>query len=298
MNATPTGGRTRWVLFDQLDRSLPALVDADPERDVVLLVTSASLVGERPWHRQRLHLLLSAAAHFAEELRADGFTVDERSAVTLAAGVEAHRREHRPTEVVATEANSPSGRRLQARLGVSVRRSTQFLCHPDEFAEWAAGRPGRLRMEDFYRHQRLRFDVLIDAGEPTGGTWNLDAENREPPPRDGRSWPEVPPIELDDIDRRIVASLPDTCVGAPPDGRWPVTRAQALERLDSFVTDGLPVFGPHEDAMLAAEWKLAHSALSSSLNLGLLRPLEVVRAAEEAYRSGRVPLASAEGFIR
>jgi deoxyribodipyrimidine photolyase-related protein len=294
----PSGGRTRWVLFDQLDRSLPALADADPDRDVVLLVTSTSLTSGRSWHRQRLHLLLSAAAHFAEELRADGFTVDERTAPTLAAGVGAHRSEHRPAEVVATEANSPAGRRLQAGLGVSVLRSTQFLCHPEEFAEWAAGRPGRLRMEDFYRGQRLRFGVLVDDGEPVGGTWNLDAENREPPPRDGRSWPAVPPIELDDIDRRIVASLPDSCVGAPPDGRWPVTRAQALERLDAFITDGLPVFGPHEDAMVAAEWKLAHSALSSSLNLGLLRPLEVVRAAEEAHRSGRVPLASAEGFIR
>ncbi len=50
--------------------------------------------------------------------------------------------------------------------------------------------------------------------------------------------------------------------------------------------------------MLRSEWKLAHSALSSSLNLGLLHPLEVVEAAEAAYRDGRVPIASAEGFVR
>jgi len=38
--------------------------------------------------------------------------------------------------------------------------------------------------------------------------------------------------------------------------------------------------------------------LSPLLNIGLLRPLEVARAAEQAYYAGLVPLASAEGFIR
>ena len=50
--------------------------------------------------------------------------------------------------------------------------------------------------------------------------------------------------------------------------------------------------------MLAAEWKLAHSVLSSSMNLGLLHPTEVVAAAEQAYRRGEAPLSSVEGFIR
>jgi deoxyribodipyrimidine photolyase-related protein len=71
-----------------------------------------------------------------------------------------------------------------------------------------------------------------------------------------------------------------------------------LHRLRDFVDNVLPIFGPHEDAMLDGEWKMAHSTLSPYLNLGLLRPAEVCDAVERAYREGRVPIESAEGFIR
>ena len=50
--------------------------------------------------------------------------------------------------------------------------------------------------------------------------------------------------------------------------------------------------------MLQSSWHLAHSLLSPYLNIGLLLPGEVVNAAQEAFRSGKVPINSAEGFIR
>jgi deoxyribodipyrimidine photolyase-related protein len=50
--------------------------------------------------------------------------------------------------------------------------------------------------------------------------------------------------------------------------------------------------------MLTGERTLWHSMLSSSLNLGLLDPLECARAAERAHRDGSAPLQSVEGFIR
>jgi len=77
-----------------------------------------------------------------------------------------------------------------------------------------------------------------------------------------------------------------------------VTRAQALDRLDWFIDAALDPFGPHEDAMLADEWKLAHSTLSASLNLGLLHPQEVVERAEAAFHGGEARINSVEGFIR
>ena len=81
--------------------------------------------------------------------------------------------------------------------------------------------------------------------------------------------------------------------------RWfAATRDEALAALDTFIATRLPLFGPHEDAILGADPAMAHSLLSPAMNLGLLHPLEIVRAAEAAYRSGAAPVASVEGFVR
>lgn len=104
--------------------------------------------------------------------------------------------------------------------------------------------------------------------------------------------------ELDSIDRSVLAGLPDGAFGATPDGTWATTGDEARRRLDHFVEKVLPGFGPHEDAMLAGEWAMAHATLSPYLNLGLLMPQEVCDAVEAAYRDGKVPIQSAEGFVR
>ena len=194
----------------------------------------------------------------------------------------------------------PMSYRMRLRLDeleVETVRSNQFLCHYEDFGAWASGRR-RLVMEDFYREQRRRLGYLMDGDEPAGGRWNFDTENRESPPTDGRSWPEPIRSRLDAIDRAVIADLPDAAVGAPPDGTWATSRRAALARLRHVVDNVLPLFGPHEDAMLAGTWSMGHSLLSPYLNIGLLYPDEVCDAAEAAYRDGRIPIASAEGFIR
>lgn len=296
---------TIWIFGDQLDPSVGPLADYEPGACRVLLVESESKIASKRWHRQRLHVVLSGMAHLAAELAEAGYDVDHRRAQSMTAGLRDHVAAHDPERVVAMEPMSWSARPLLERLGVELVPNAQFCCHEDDFAHWLeergttrSGKPKEIKQEDFYRFQRRRLDLFMDGDEPEQGTWNFDHENREPPPTDGRSWPEVTRFELDELDRDVMNRFPENVWGAPPDGTWPVTRAQALQRLDEFIENVLPIFGPHEDAMLRAEWKLAHSALSSSLNLGLLHPLEVVEAVKAAYRNGKVPIASAEGFIR
>jgi len=287
---------TIWVLGDQLNRELGALRGADPTRARVLLVESDAKLGSKRWHVQRAHLVITAMRRFATELHDEGFEVDHRRAPSLRAGVEAHVAAFGPERVRAMEPASWDGLALLRALDVDIVRSDQFLCHYDDFAAWVGDR--HVKMEDFYRWQRRRLGYLMDGDEPAGGRWNFDADNREPPPRDGGSWPEPLRSDLDDVDAAVLADLPDSCWGAPPSGVWPTSRAEALRRLDHVVTQVLPHFGPHEDAMLSSSWHLAHTLLSAPLNIGLLLPDEVCDAAEAAYRAGTVPVASAEGFVR
>jgi len=264
---------TVWVFGDQLNRNIGALAQATPQAHRVLLVTAADKIASRPWHPARVALYTQAIEHFANELRDEGFTVDHRHAPSMRAGVAAHRAEFAPSRIDVTEPNSVAARALVTELGCEVTPSNQFLCHPTQFTEWAGDRKS-FKMEDFYRWQRRRLGYLMDDDEPAGGEWNFDEQNRERPPKDGHDrWPV--PIDV-----------------------WATTRAGALERLDFFATRVLPMFGPHEDAMLADNWHLAHSVLSPYLNLGLLLPGEVCDRVETEFRAGRVPINSAEGFVR
>lgn len=289
--------QTVWVLGDQLNRRIGALGRATPATARVLLVESRAMLRGRRYHRQRLHFVLASMRRFARELEAKGFQVDYRRTSSLREGFEAHVAAYRPDEVVATEPNSRRVESLLRRSGIRLERSDQFLSHRDEFAAWAVGRR-TLRLEDFYRNQRRRLGYLMDGDVPVGGRWNYDADNRKPPPAGGGTWPRPPRGRLDDVDRAVLAEIPEDAHGGPPVGWWATSRRGALARLRHFVAHGLRAFGPYEDAMTATNWHLAHSLLSPYLNLGLLLPGEVCDAVEAAYRSGSAPINSAEGVIR
>jgi deoxyribodipyrimidine photolyase-related protein len=295
MTTGPTA--TVWVLGDQLNRGIGALRDAHPSTHRVLMVESTDKLTGKRWHRQRAHLVIASMRRFADELRDAGFVVDHRRSASLRAGHAEHMAEFAPVEMLASEPASFDGLHLLHELDVTVVRSNQFLCHYDDFATWADGRR-QLKMEDFYRWQRRRLGYLMDGDEPAGGRWNFDDENRERPPKTATPWPAPQRSRLDDLDRAVLDDLPDSCWGAEPDGTWATSRRAALARLQHFVDDVLPMFGPHEDAMVERSWHLAHSVLSPYMNLGLLLPGEVCDAVQDAYDEGRVPIASAEGFIR
>ena len=289
---------TIWVFGDQLNRGIGALAGATPQTHRVLFIESTSKIASRKWHVQRAHFIVASMRKFSNELRTEGFEVDYRFAHSMREGFDAHVLGFKPSEVVATEPNSYGARQLATGLGVRTVPSNQFLCHPDEYQTFLGSRK-TIKMEDFYRWQRKRLNVLMDGDEPTGGRWNFDEENRQPPPKTGHDrWPEPQRYELDDIDRSVLESVQKHCFGKLPEGQWATTREGALARLRSFVDQVLPMFGEHEDAMLKSNWHLAHSLLSPYLNVGLLLPGEVVSAAETAFQEGKVPMNSAEGFIR
>ncbi|MDF3023890.1 MAG: deoxyribodipyrimidine photolyase-related protein, partial [Alphaproteobacteria bacterium] len=185
-------------------------------------------------------------------------------------------------------------------IPVEILSDDRFLCSPAEFATYAEGRDS-LRMEFFYRDMRRRYNILMDGDAPVGGQWNYDAENRKPPGNDGLFRSEPLFFAPDDITKEcisLVAARFGDHFGDLDPFYFAVTRKHALKALAHFVEERLPSFGDYQDAMLQGNPWMYHSFLSAYINCGLLDPLEVVAAAESAYRNGKAPLNATEGFIR
>ncbi|CQH53382.1 cryptochrome/photolyase-related protein [Halobacterium hubeiense] len=293
-----------WVLGDQLSRERGPLAD-DPDR--VLFVEASEFARRRRYHPQKLTLVFAAMRNLADDLRADGVDVVYERADSFAAGLDAYFDAHPGDELVvqrpATHGAADRLRELVTERGGSLRvvENEQFLCSPDDFDEWADDRDGdAYSHEAFYRWMRRETGYLLTDGDPEGGEWNYDEQNRETPPDDYESAP-LPEFEYGERVpevREWVAAEFDTW-GDPDGFGWPVARQHAERALDDFLDHRLAEFGPYEDAMLADDWHLDHSLLSAALNVGLLGPREVVEAAISAYREREdIPLHSVEGFVR
>jgi deoxyribodipyrimidine photolyase-related protein len=187
------------------------------------------------------------------------------------------------------------------RLGLSVdiREDDRFLCSHDRFATWAEDRK-ILRMEFFYREMRRMTGLLMQGEAPQGGQWNFDTDNRETLPADYRP-PNRLRFDPDETTKAVIELVrtryPKNFGDLEP-FEWAVTRKDALDALDHFITEALPGFGTYQDAMKTGEPFLHHGLVSPYLNVGLLTADEVCAAAERAFLAGDVPLNAAEGFIR
>ena len=269
------------------------------------MVESDFALRRLPYNTERRVLVIGAMRRFAQELRDGGWQVDLRRAPTLARGVHDHAGEHRPDRLVVAHPTSRSGLALAGRLAaqlpvpVEVREPVGFITRPGELDDILGRR--QPRMDTFYRDIRRRLGVLVDdEGQPVGGAWSMDRENRRPPPRTrdlGAPVPWLPPVD-DPLDRSLRAGfgeLPSTGTGGQR-----VMAASAREAhaaLDRFVEARLAGFGPHQDAMMDDDWAMSHALLSGPINLGILSPLHVARRVADALGDG-APLASVEGFVR
>jgi deoxyribodipyrimidine photolyase-related protein len=301
------------ILGDQLSLSSPALTGFDPSQDGVLMIEAAGEATAVWSHKARIALFLSAMRHFAEAVSDAGWpldyvALDADAPPDFGARLVAALRRHRPQTLKVVEAGEWRMQQLiedsckDAGVALHAIDDTHFFCSRQEFARWAKAKR-ELRMEFFYRDMRKKHRVLMDGSEPASGQWNFDADNRSAYPK--KTGPgQIPPpagFAPDAITREVFELIeqrfPDH-PGSLEKFNWPVNRDQALHALKVFIETRLILFGAYQDAMWTDTPTGWHSLLSVALNLHLLDPREVIAAAEEAWRTGKVPLEGAEGFIR
>jgi deoxyribodipyrimidine photolyase-related protein len=197
-------------------------------------------------------------------------------------------------------------RRLQRysrNSGIELRYlpSPGFLNGLGENAEYRAGKK-RWLMADFYKWQRRRMNLLMEKDEPIGGKWSFDEENRKKVPK--KLLPEIPELlelqfdEIDEEAREYVENRFAENFGEIETFFYPTSHSDAEAWLKHFLTHRFEKFGTYEDAIVEGESWLWHSMLTPALNVGLLTPDQVVKAAIEHFEQHDVPLNSVEGFIR
>jgi deoxyribodipyrimidine photolyase-related protein len=301
------------VLGDQLSFTSPALDEFDPAQDGLLMIEAPGEAKVVWSHKARIALFLAAMRHFANGVAARGWPldyvqIDDPADPDFGERLRQALRRHRPQALRLVE---PGEWRMLERIQTIARDEgvvlhllddTHFLCSRSEFADWARGKK-ELRLEFFYRLMRKKLGVMMDGAEPAGGQWNFDAENRSAyPKRTGPGAIPAPASFAPDAVTREVIALVEKLFPDHPGSldlfAWPVTREQGLEALAHFIDQRLSKFGDYQDAMWTDTPLGWHSLLSTALNLHLLDPREVIAAAEQAWRKGRVSIESAEGFIR
>ena len=270
-------------------------------------------------HKAKIALILASMRHHAQALEQAGWRVDyvplddPDNSGSFTGEVARAIARHAPTRIVVTE---PGEWRVLAAMEawetlfgipVIIREDSRFIASHAMFNGWANDGRKSLRMEFFYREVRRATGILMEpaagkaeGGQPVGGQWNYDADNRKP----GRTAPPppVPPRFAHDAITRdvltMVASQFADHPGSLDQFHWPVTAADAATQMDWFLEHALPRFGDYQDAMLTGQPTLWHSLLSPAINSGLIDPLALCHAVEAEYHAGRAPLNAAEGFIR
>jgi deoxyribodipyrimidine photolyase-related protein len=299
------------ILGDQLSIGLSSIKDLK-RNDTVLMAEVWSEASYVKHHKQKIALVFSAMRHFADSLRQTGRDViyvkltDKNNTQSLAGEVERIQKQLKFDSWLITE---PGEWRLKKEfealsevIGVpfEILPDDRFICSHDEFNRFLKGRK-QPRMEHFYRKIRQSTGLLMEGKDPIGGKWNFDHDNRKA--FDKQTAPTAPKWSLDPITLEVIELVNNQFadhfgVLSENHFRWPVTRNQALEMLQHFIDVRLISFGDFQDAMIQGEDALFHSLISSSLNLGLLNPIEICRKVEDAYHEGKAPINAVEGFIR
>ena len=290
----------RWIFIppDQLSDQIGPL-SREPARELgIVLVETQAKAARRPYHKQKLLLVLANLRHFALEQAARGVAV--RHLVVpdgYAAALAPLAAELGPLRMMRA-----AERELRVELqplvesgALQVQPHEGWLTSETDFRESQHGGRPPFRMDAFYRHVRRGTGLLMENDKPIGGRFSFDTENRqrwtgEPPAPDAPRFPRDPiKDEVCDLVGEQFAHHPGTLdVEA-----LPATLADA-EALWARARGLLPWFGPYEDAMAQRSSSLFHSRVSGLLNLHRLLPERLVREAANA----EAPLASREGFVR
>jgi deoxyribodipyrimidine photolyase-related protein len=198
-------------------------------------------------------------------------------------------------------------RKLQASLhdhGLTHKElvSPLFINNKNDLSLFFRKDKKKFHQTSFYKEQRKKLNILLDdQGQPLGGKWTYDVDNRKKYPSK-RSPPKIKHPKQDDYHREALeyvrehfsSNRGELC----PSPIFPTDHQSTKLWLIQFLEERFHDFGAYEDAIVNDSKYLHHSVLSPMMNIGLITPQEVIRECLSYARSNDIPINSTEGFIR
>ena len=305
--------KIRLLLGDQLNINHPWFQEIDPEVTYVLMEMRQE-TDYAPHHIQKVVAFFGAMQTFAQTLKNKGHQVrylsldDPKNKQSLNENLSLLIKEMGATSF---EYQLPDEYRLDEQLKGFCQNTAietqavdtyHFMTKREDLANFFEGKK-QLILEFFYRNMRKQFDLLMQQGQPEGGQWNYDKNNR----KKWKGTPEIPLAYIPKTEELVALQNRITSAGVKTIGTmdtenflFPFSREEALTQLDYFCTHLLVHFGDFQDALHTEEINLFHSRISFALNVKLISPLEVVQTVIDYYRAHEeeIDLAQVEGFVR
>ena len=191
---------------------------------------------------------------------------------------------------------------LENNISSTVYSSPLFLNTKEDLATFFRSDKKKYHQTTFYTEQRKKQNILIDSdGKPTGGKWTFDTENRKKYP----AKKIAPAIQFPDVDRYyeeakqyVEEHFSNHLGGLTEHSLYPTNFETTKAWLHQFFEQRFMEFGVYEDAIVAENSILNHSVLTPMLNVGLIRPKEIIDGCLMYAEENNVPINSTEGFVR
>lgn len=283
-------------------------IDFLPEETSIFLVEENLFFNQYNFHRQKIAFHRATMKFYEDYLKNKKYDVIYIEAHSECSDIRKLIAQLKKDGIEELHIIDPTDNWLEQRIRFAAKElkiiwyeNPLFLNTKEELTSFFKASKQKFFQTTFYKEQRRKRNILMDKGNPTGGKWTYDIENRKKYPKNRA----VPAIQFPDKNEFFEEALEYVNERFPNNlgtiGEFPIyatTFDEAEVWLQHFFEVRFYEFGDYEDAILKDEHFLHHSVLSPLINVGLLSPKKVIDSALEFAKIYEVPINSLEGFVR
>ncbi|WP_075342343.1 cryptochrome/photolyase family protein [Tenacibaculum agarivorans] len=283
-------------------------IDFFPKDAVAFLVEEYLFFSQYNFHKQKLAFHRASMKFYERYLKGKGFSVEYIEAKHDNSDVRKFIPKLIAEGVGEVHYINPTDNWLEKRIHVFKSKielheytNPLFINTKEDLQSFFKSTKKKFFQTSFYKKQRVDRNILVTNGDPVGGKWTFDVDNRKKYPK-GKTPPSITfPSKNQYFQEAIkytdsyftnnIGLLNATQI-------YPTTFEEAETWLQEFFAIRFYEFGDYEDAIVKDKHFLNHSILSPLINVGLLEPIQVIQKAIDYALKNDIPINSLEGFIR